>query len=70
MGLDLNNIDLQINVEIVDGGFIVSAPQVMVVDGMETGFRFKRTVVTSPRKALNLVKDALNEFKRSDANEE
>lgn len=70
MGTDIRDFGLQIIVEIVDGGFIVSVPRVTKVDDVETGFVFRRTVVTSPRKALNLVKDAMNEFKLSDTDEE
>lgn len=70
MGTDIRDFDLQIIVEIVDGGFIVSTPHVTTVDGVETGFRFNRTVVTSPRKALALVKDAMNEFKLTAVDEE
>lgn len=70
MGTDIKDLDLQIIVEMVDGGFIVHIPSVTKANDVETGFRYKRTVVTSPRKALALVKDAMNEFKLSDTDEE
>lgn len=68
--MDLRNMRLDIQIEIADGGFIVHTPVIVKNDKGEETVIYRRCVVTSPRKALALVKDAMNEFKLSDTDEE
>ena len=59
--------EVTINVEIVKGGFIVTRP-VLVKDIDGDGIAdviYERVVVPTPKKAVDLVKAALEDFKFS-----
>lgn len=60
--MDLRDMNLQIVIEIVDGGFIVTSPILFKTDDNEH-INYRRSVLNSPRKVVKAVSEALNEFK-------
>jgi hypothetical protein len=57
--MDLRDMNINVNIEIVEGGFIITSPY-MQEDGV---LKYRRSVVNSPRKAIKFVSELLNEFK-------
>ena len=65
--MDLNKLELQVKIDIVRGGFVLTYPHVIssVVDGSESVFE-RKEVFTSANKMKKRIAEVLESFKLTD----
>ena len=58
----LDNFHFSINVEVVNGGFILNYPKQVITANRETSFNYVREIFTSQQKLSKKIKEVLDEI--------